>query len=229
MAGVPILGITGINGAGKTLVGASLVVTRLRAGREVWSTVPVRDPVSGRSTIPITGLEDLIGLRDCTAFFDDVAVILPSGSINLPEEMDVLLQTLRHKGVDVIWSAPGWMRANNRLRLITQGLLNVVPMLRVRDDSTPWPRPRIVGLALLDTTTGKADSTPERRLGPISFVRPTKLPGWGAYDTLADTPVLTHRKKAVATCADCGGVVSPPRHSKARHDALGLVWDESAP
>lgn len=225
-AGVPILGVVGINGAGKTLVGATLVVMRLRAGRDVYSTVPVYDPVSGRSTTPILGLEDLLGIRNATVFFDDVAVILPSGSMHLPEEVEVLLQTLRHKGVDVIWTAPGWMRASNRLRLVTQGLLNVVPFLRVRDDSTPWPRPRAIALGLMDTTTGKADSAPEQRLGRVRFMRPEKLEGWGTYDTLADTPVLTHRKKPVTLCEDCNGVMSPPRHSKARHDALGLVWRE---
>lgn len=223
-AGVPILGIVGVNGAGKTLIGATIVVNRLREGRTVYSTVPVFDSVSGRSTLPIDGLEQLLEIRDATVFFDDVAVILPSGNLNLPDEITVLLHTLRHRKVDVLWSAPGWMRANNSLRLITQGLLNVIPLARVRDNGTPWPRPRFIGLGLMDTTTGKADSTPEVRLRPIQIVRPMKLAGWGAYDTLADTPILTHRKK-VNTCPDCGGVVSPPRHSKALHDQLGLTWN----
>lgn len=227
-AGVPICGIVGINGAGKTLIGASIVISRMVTGREVYSTVPIEytDPKSGESwsTKPVLSLEQLLHLRDVTVFFDDVSVILPAGNLNLPDELMVLLQTLRHKGIDVIWSAPGWMRANNQLRLITQGVIVVQPWLRHKAVGTPWPTPRLVYVALMDTTSGKADATPDVVLRRGVY-RPTKLPSFGAYDTLADTPVL-RTPKQTSRCASCGGSVPLEKHSKERHESLGLPWYE---
>lgn len=222
-AGVPVLGVTGINGAGKTLAAAESVAAQLAAGREVYSTVPVRGPFG--ETQPIKSLRHILELRNCTLFLDEAAVIFSSRSTaSLPAEVVVRLQTLRHDDVTVIWTAPAWMRVDNLLREVTQGLLNVVPMLRVTDRDNPWPRPRLLGLGLMDTSQGKTDAEPTRRLR-TRFARPVRLHAWGAYDTHADTPLLG-RRHVGGRCVDCGGSVEVPKHSRARHEQLGIPWYE---
>jgi len=230
--GVPILGLTGVNGAGKTLVAVTLCIRRMQAGRRVYSTVPIRyvDPGTGQvfESEPILSLEQLLHIpRNSTVFLDDVAVILPSGSISLPPEVEVLLHTLRHREIDVIWTAPGWMRANNNLRLVTQGLVNVQPTLKVSDPGTPWPTPRLVFLTLFDTGIGKPDATPDRILRR-SLAIPTRLAGFGAYDTLADTPVLRAVRRP-SHCAACNGSYPMVKHSRERHEAMGLPWYDDLP
>lgn len=224
--GVPILGLTGVNGAGKTLVAVSICIERMKEGREVYSTVPIRyvDPVSGEvyESKPILSTEQLQHLNDVTVFFDDIAVIFPSGNLNLPPEIEVLLHTLRHHGVDVLWTAPGWMRANNNVRLITQGLVNVQPTFRKSEPGNPWPTPRLLFLTLFDTSVGKVDATPEKIL-TRKLALPRKLDGFGAYDTLADTPLL-FRKKRQTHCSDCMGAFAPLKHSEALHSHLGIPW-----
>lgn len=223
--GVPILGITGINGAGKTLYAAQVAIEKMRQGRDVYSTVPIRFvELDGRvlETKPVLSLEQLVHVRDSTILLDDVAVILPSGVSNLPAEVEVMLHTLRHRGNDVIWTAPGWMRANNNLRLVTQALLNVQPTFRVHDADTPWPRPRLLFLTLFDVSIGKPDAVPTKILRR-RLALPNRLDAWGAYDTHADTPILRGVKRATH-CAACNGSYPPVKHSRERHEALGLPY-----
>ena len=225
--GVPILALTGINGAGKTLVAVTICIGRMREGRTVYSTVPISyvDPDSGSlyESVPITSLAQLAHIpRGSTVFLDDVAVILPSGAQSLPAEIEVLLHVLRHRDIDLIWTAPGWMRANNNLRLVTQGLVNVQPAFRRRDPSTPWPIPRVIFLTLYDTGVGKADATPDRILR-VALATPQKLDGFGAYDTHADTPILRPLKPSTV-CPDCLGSYPPKKHSPELHRQLGLDW-----
>lgn len=225
--GVPICGFTGVNGAGKTTLAAQSIIHDLALGRRVLSTVHVASPFDfGRpSTEPILSLRQLLEVRDSTLFLDDVAVIFSSRSTaSLPPEIVALLQTLRHHGNTVRWTAPGWMRCDNLIREVTQGLVNVWPVARKSDGETPWPRPRFVFAGLMDTSTGKTDETPTKVLRRRILV-PTMLESWGAFDTHADTPLLgSHLQSGV--CVDCGGSRTREKHSKDRHIALGLPWFE---
>lgn len=219
--GVPIVGYVGVNGAGKTLLAASAVARDLWDGRTVYSTVPVVLPW-GR-TLPITSLRQLLELSGVTIFLDEVSVIFSSrSSQSLPNEIVTMLQTVRHKKNTIIWTAPAWMRCDNLLREVTQGVVNVTPLWRKGVKHDPWPVPRAVMAVLLDTSQGKADSMPDKRLR-TRFALPRRQAAFGAYDTHADTPLLGKHVHS-AVCVDCGGSESRPRHSKARHDALGLPW-----
>lgn len=224
--GVPICGYTGVNGAGKTLLAVQDAIVDMRRGREVYSTVNIRAPREGGGfyqSQPIRSLRQLLELENCTVLLDEVSVIFSSrSSQSLPAEVVALLQTLRHKRVTVRWTAPAWMRCDNLLREVTQGVVNVVPFIRRRSATDPWPRPLIVMAALLDTTTGKSDAVPtkvlRRGVGVLS-----RLDAFGSYDTHADTPLLGRHLQPGA-CVDCGGSIERPKHSQARHEALGLPW-----
>lgn len=219
--GVPVCGFTGINGAGKTMLAVSSAIADMSRGRVVYSTVPITSPFG--DSRPIKSLRQLLTLEDATLLFDDVSVIFSSRSTqSLPAEIVALLQTLRHSRLTLRWTAPQWMRADTLIRGVTQGLVNVMPMLRHSDPTDPWPRPRLVLAGLLDTSTGKADSEPTKVLRRRIFL-PTRLPGFGAYDTLADTPLIGRHLQG-GTCVDCGGTRERPKHSEARHDHLGIPW-----
>lgn len=228
--GVAICGFTGVNGAGKTLAAVACCIEKMRAGRTVYSTVPIdyTDPRTGKryQSQPVQSLRQLLQLRDCTILFDEVAVIFSSRtSQSLPAEIVVLLQTLRHRRIDVIWTAPAWMACDNQLRRVTRGVVNVIPLLNRHDGVDPWGRPRVVMLGLMDTTQGKIDSVPDKVLRR-RLMRPKGSRAWGAYDTHADSPLLGAHL-VTGNCPDCGGSITRPKHSKALHESMGLPWYES--
>lgn len=224
LRGIPIAAVTGINGAGKTLIAVESAIADMARGRTVYSTVPIRSDL-GESR-PIESLRQLTLLRNSTILLDEVSVIFSSrASQSLPPEVVAMLHTLRHTGNTVRWTAPDWMRAEILLRGVTQGLLNVVPLVRVAARDNPWPRPRLILAGLLDTSTGKIDAAPTRVM-KRRIIRPAALRSWGAYDTHADTPILGRHLQS-GRCPDCGGAREVPRHSKTRHDELGLPWIES--
>lgn len=224
--GIPVCGFTGVNGAGKTLLAVSSAIADMRRGRVVYSTVPIRwvDPENGvvYESRPIRSLRELLELRDCTVLLDEVSVIFSSRtSQSLPAEVVAFLQTLRHKGITVRWTAPGWMRCDNLLRQSTQAVVNVTPVIR-RSNGSPWPTPLLSLAGVLDTTTGETDATPTRVLRR-RFVLPSKVAAWGAYDSHADTPLLGRHLQG-GVCADCGGTMERHKHSEDRHRDLGIPW-----
>jgi len=225
LEGIPIVGVTGINGAGKTLIAVDAALYDLARGRDVYSTLPIESPWG--SSKPIKSLRQLLHLRDATILLDEVSVIFSSrSSQSLPADVVALLQTLRHKNLTVIWTAPAWMRCDNLLREVTQGVVNVLPLMRYRERSNPWPRPRLMLASLLDTSTGKTDAMPEKVLRRRLYV-PSRMASFGAYDTHADTPLLG-RKLQGGKCVDCGGSMEQPKHSPQRHAMLGLPWYDDA-
>lgn len=226
LAGVPIAGVTGINGAGKTLWAVDAAIKAMKKGRSVYSTVPIHSEWG--DSVPIVSLRQLVELHDCLVLLDEVSVIFSSRtSASLPNEVQVLLQTARHRNITIIWTAPAWQRCDVMLREVTQAVLSVSPLLRKGDGDTPWPTPRLTLAGLLDTSSGKTDATPTKVLRR-ALARPVKMDSFGAYDTHADTPLLgLHLQTGV--CMDCGGSMTRPKHDKARHQLLGLPWYDEAP
>jgi hypothetical protein len=222
--GSPITGITGINGSGKTLLAVESAISDMQTGRTVYSTVPISSKYG--DSLPVTSLHQLATLRDCTILLDEVAVIFSSrATAGLPHEVVTLLQTLRHKNIRVLWTAPAWMRADNLLREVTQALVSVSPLFRGSPSrNNPWPRPRVVMAGLLDTSSGKTDSEPDKVLRRRLFI-PTRMVSYGAYDSMADTPQLGVTKHN--RLCECGGAVPAPKHTEERHRELGIPWSES--
>jgi hypothetical protein len=225
--GVPICGVTGRNGAGKTLLAVDIAITRMRAGRRVFSTVPIASKDGHRSE-PILSLRQLLELENAMILLDDVSVIFSSrSSQSLPPEVVTFLQTVRHRRIDVLWTAPAWLRCDNILRSLTQGCIGVVPYFKKAVPGSPWKVPRVVLAGLMDTSVGKADAEPTKVLKRAVYL-PRRLSSWGAYDSHADTPLLGVHMHA-GVCPDCGGSVTREKHSKTRHERMGLPWfDDSS-
>lgn len=217
--GAPIVGFTGVNGAGKTLLAVQSAIHDMARGREVYSTVPIESRWGNSQ--PIVSLRQLLTLRDVTILLDEVAVIFSSSSsASLPQEVVIFLQVLRHRELTLRWTAPAWMRADNKLRDVTQVAVNVIPMLKWGGGL--WPRPHLCLAGVLDTTQGKTDATPTRVLKRRAFI-PRLLDSMGTYDTLADTPQLRGAHGG-GMCADCFGSQERPKHSEERHRKLGIPW-----
>lgn len=219
-AGVPVVGFTGVNGAGKTLAAVHSAIADMQKGRRVYSTVPIRSPFGNSE--PVRSLRQLLELEHATILLDEVSVIFSSrSSQSLPAEVVALIQTLRHRDLTVRWTAPAWARCDNLLREVTQGVVNVIPLLRV-SDGTPWPRPRLMLAGLMDTSSGKTDETPTKVLRRRIY-QPRRMEAWGAYDTHADTPMLGRHLQS-GICVDCGGSQDRPKHSEKRHEELGIPY-----
>lgn len=222
LRGVPIAGVTGVNGAGKTLLAVQSALADLQRGRVVYSTTPIHSRWG--DSVPITSISQLLDLpHGCTVLIDEVASVFSSRtSTGLPGEFDLFVQVLRHRGIAFRWTAPAWLRADNRLREVTQGLLAVSPLIRRPDpEGSLWPRTIIAMCAVLDTVGVKPDATPEdvkRR----RFVRLAGLPAFGAYDTHQHVESLV-RTALFGTCPDCGGSRARPKCDGARHHGLGLT------
>lgn len=219
VAGAPVVGYTGANGAGKTLLAVSDAVMDLRAGRRVVSTVPI-DCAVGRSE-PLLTPRQLVELEDCTVLLDEIAAIFSNRSTNsVPAEVVTFLKTLRHRNVTLRWTAPAWLDCDVTIRRVTQVSVGVRPMLKRRVPGEFWPRTLVGAVGVLDTTDVKTDGTPEtilrRRIYTLS-----RLPGFGAYNTHADTPQLGGVQQT-GVCTDCGGTVAREKCSPARHQRLGL-------
>lgn len=223
-----IVGLTGLNGAGKTAVAVSSAIHDMKRGRAVYSTVDIRSAYG--DSRPIRSLRELARLEDCTVLLDEVSVIFSSRStMSLPAEMQVFLQTLRHRRVTVRWTAPGWMRADNLLRSVTQAVVNVVPLVSRRVAGEAWARPRLVVATVLDASSGTVDSAPDRKIRR-GYYRLAALPAIGAYDTHADTPILGAGLVSGAVCVDClGSTPKRPSCNPERHEHLGLPWYGSDP
>lgn len=221
VAGAPIVGFTGANGVGKTLVAASVIINDdLRRGRPVLSTVPLSS-VWGDSE-PLTSYRQMLDAHDCTVFLDEVAVAFSSrDSLLVPREFDVFLQTLRHRGVTLRWTAPAWLRADVRLREVTQVVVGCRGIGRRRVPGSFWPAPLLTMCGALDTVSVAVDETPTHVLKRRLFV-PQLLVGYGAYDTLAEAPRIGHPPTGGA-CVDCGGTVPREACSIERHASLGLL------
>lgn len=220
---VPIAGITGPNGGGKTLFMVAEALSDMATGRPVYSTVPIE--LGPYRSIPIRSLSQLVDLRDATVCLDEIVSIFPSSAATttLPAEVQVLLNTARHRGITLRWSAPDWMRAQIMLRSVTQAAVSVNPV--GKRSRGLWPEPLWSAITVWDARSGRVDSVPERRLRRRVLL-PRRSPAWGAYDTLADAPVIGHPDTG-GICVDCGGTRARPKCSTARHVELGIeVPDE---
>ncbi|MDM7856667.1 hypothetical protein [Cellulomonas alba] len=191
----------------------------MKRGREVYSTVPIKSE-HGESK-EIRSLRHLLELRDCTVLIDEIAVVFSSrDSMLIPREFDVFLQTLRHSGVTLRWTAPAFARADVRVREVTQAVVGVHALGKRKVAGEFWPRPVTILCGVLDTTSIPVDGTPEKVLKRRVFL-PTRLSGWGAYDTHADTPRIGHPPTGGA-CVDCGGTTRREACTPERHAALDL-------
>lgn len=235
-----IRAFVGANGSGKTL-GAVALVARpaLSAGVPVYATFRINHP-----NAHVLRSWDVTGLRDCVLILDEVSAAFPSrASMGMPHELVSVLGQLRKPGVQVVWTAPAWSRADVVLREVTQVVTvcrSYVPDRWVREAVVPpWWRPysrRLsprrggvgwVPRSLFRYVSYDAAGFDEfslhavRDVKPVERVwywRPWHADQW-AYDTLESVPMLPGVTGG-GVCLVCGGRRDRPRCSCAS-GALG--------
>lgn len=144
---VPIHGLIGANGSGKTLTGVADLLPSLERGRPVVSAVRLLDwnaspgdecrnelcdvfghGVEGSghlpshpSWVPLRHLSALLEVEACDVFLDEVGALVSSReSASMPVQIATLLQQLRKRDITLTWTAPSWNRADKILREVTQ-------------------------------------------------------------------------------------------------------------
>lgn len=220
---VPILGVTGINGAGKTLYAVEIGMKALAQGVTVYSTVQIKFSRNGHTyeSQPLLSLTQLLELRDCLVLLDEVSSIFSSrATSSLPGELITYLKALRHRNVAVLWTTPNWMDCDVQLRRITQACITWRPILRRPVKDSLHPRSIISLGSLLDTASVPTDKTPQRVLKRMVRLLP-RSPAIGSYDSLADTPQIG-RLLSTGPCPDCGGARAGVKCTPSVHTALGL-------
>lgn len=222
VANAPIVGFTGVNGAGKSLLMHSENVADLARGRRVVSTTPIRSPWGNSE--PLLSLRQLLELENCIVSIDEVAAVFPSSGGELPFEVNLFLQGMRHQGSEGVilrWAAPAWSRAAKQLREVTQVCVSVSPLLRYRVADDFWPKARFVMAGALDCTSVKLDDDPTKVLARRIY-RTKALPGFGMYDHKAVISRIGW-PKSIDVCADCGGRTKPIYCTPERHHELGIA------
>lgn len=226
LAGLPVVGVTGINGAGKTLLAVHDAICDMRNGRPVVSTVAIQHTDENgveHHAIPLKSLSQLLDLEDCTVLLDEVATIFPSSGAgsDVPAEVRVLMQTARHRRITIRWTAPAWGRAQKMLREVTQAWVHVQPVGKRRPFAGElWPEPLWSAVTIADARSGKVDELPERIL-KRRILRLRRSLAWGAYDTHAETPIIGQPDSG-GICVDCGGSRTRAKCGPERHELLGI-------
>jgi hypothetical protein len=215
----PLVGFIGANGEGKSLVAVTECIADMRRGRGVLSTLPIACEY-GESE-PLVSLRQLLMARDVTVLLDEVSVLFSSRETGaLPGEMVRFLQTLRHSGVTVRWTAPAWKRADVLLREVTQVVVGVRGLVKYTREGQFWPTPRLIAATAMDAVGVATDAQPEKILHRRVYL-PKRLTGWGAYDSQGETPRIGWPIES-GRCIDCGGRLRAESCSPARHAELGL-------
>jgi hypothetical protein len=118
----------GFNGSGKTLaLVEKYVMPALASGREVVGNVRIGPAASvdwHPLARPLESWREVSGLRNCVLFLDEITAVLPSrSSMSLPPEFQRVLNQLRKRDVELVWSAPNWQRADRILREVTTDVI----------------------------------------------------------------------------------------------------------
>jgi len=139
---VPILGIVGLNGSGKTLVAARLGARVLSQGHPVLSSVGVR--FGKRHSIDLTSWGQVADFHDGLLILDEVQAMAASRDYaSLPSEVVNLLLQLRKRRVRVIWTTPEEGVADTMLRRVTSKLLLMRGLFPSVSKGQMWGRNRL--------------------------------------------------------------------------------------
>jgi hypothetical protein len=250
-----IRAFVGPNGSGKTLAGVELVVKpALLRGRRVVSTCPIFHPLAST----LDSWRDIPDLEHCVLFLDEISSSFPSrGAMQLPSMLVTVMQQLRKRDVDVVWTAPNWARADVVLREVTQDVTvckgqmgdkfkrvrGIPPIWRPWSDKArepdgsaeTWPADWPAN-SLFRWVTYDAQAFDEFTLHAVTNLRPIRRywywrPWHDAqylYDT-AEHVVLLDNVDDVGVCLVCGGNRRRPVCSCGTSDLAARAQGASAP
>lgn len=159
---VPIAGYVGMSGSGKSLAMVRDTLPSLAAGRRVYSTVPLLDPITREPHplyVPFTSWEQLHDMRDADLCLDEITGALDSRDGGLPRHVRRLMPQMRRRNVMIRWSGIDWDNSDKRLRQITwavsrcRGYLPNHALVRAtgtRDALAMWAPNRLFSVVTID-------------------------------------------------------------------------------
>lgn len=151
--------------------------------------------------------------KPCTLLLDEITSVLPArDAVNVPPELQRMLNQFRKPDVWVGWTAPAWARADLMLREVTMDVTICSPFLPLlfskKVPGSAWPSHRAFVQSRFDAFDyEEADAT-----GQKQFLRGQHKRVWrkavikkvqAAYDTQEGVELLDHIQ-----CGDCGGKFS---------------------
>jgi hypothetical protein len=229
MAYGTITAYVGPNGSGKTLAAIvdavkpailrdRTVISNARVSPEVWGAPP-------DLYVPLESWRQIVNAERSLILLDEITSVLPSRSFaSVPPELQRVLNQLRKRDVEVVWTAPNWARSDLLLREVTQlvtvcrgygrqrykrgpdGWVRNEDGKRVRTNSR-WPNRKLFRWSTYDAM--EYDDYQDRRQNVIK----TKWERWyyrshgkrdpWAYETLEPVGLLDHLDD-LGSCLQCG-------------------------
>jgi hypothetical protein len=175
--GLPIHGLVGANGSGKSLILAEDTRATLRGiswacdnpdhlhtaegithgTRRVLSTMPFITPSGAPHPLydPLVDFSQIITAEHCDLILDEVGgAVASSTSDDIPTGVKAKLQELRRSEVVCRWTAPSWSRASKVLRETSQAVTLVQGFMPVpHNDSVPFDGPHDIQRMSVDGET----------------------------------------------------------------------------
>lgn len=195
-----IEGFVGMNGSGKTAYAVADAIQRTdRTKNLLYSNIRIDHPAYR----PLTSIAQFSDIHHCHILLDEVNAIFPSrNTLGLPQEMQLLISSLRHKDITLAWTSPSPSHADINLRRVSQTITSSKAVLQVYGDGASWPNTKWSFFNQYDirqATNEDEDLTffPVIRRG---FLRLKSLP-LSAYDTHESVDVLNDH----LICSECGG------------------------
>lgn len=223
-----ITACVGPNGSGKTLAAiVEAVIPSWQNDRPVRANVhlyPERLGFDPDLALPLNAGRDLLEAEHCTILLDEITAVFPSRSFaSLPPELQRVLNQLRKKDVDVIWTAPNWSRCDVILREVTQEVIVCKSMFRERWLRNPdglvrnedgkrirrglrWPANKLFRFVTYDAQEydeyqDRANTTGFRPKRNRWYYRPRHRAQW-AYESLEPVALFDHLDD-IGSCIQC--------------------------
>lgn len=185
-------------------------------------------------------LWSLTGNEGCTLLLDEITSVLPArDAVNVPPELQRMLNQFRKPDVWLGWTAPAWERADLMLREVTMDVTVCRPMWPLvtarRDPGSLWPSQRWFRWATYDAFDYEEASARQMwtAIRPLKVRRLWKPPErrrmFNAYDTKQGVELLDHIQ-----CEECGGKFTrktcrdPEGHAKVRAERRAAEDDDQA-
>lgn len=208
-----LIGYTGLNGTGKSMLMVRDLLPALAAGRPVLSTVQLLDPESGNphpNCQLLRSWSQFHGFRDGEIALDEITGVMDARESGMPKHVKKMLPQQRREGNRVSWTGISFDNADKRLRQITKAVVRMRGFMPRRDPDALWAPNRLFLATTYDGQTLAASDDSEQLTEDRRRKRRARVLNrefvWGpgsltfrCYDTLASVESVDN------SCVVCGG------------------------
>lgn len=220
---VPIMGIIGGNGSGKSALAQDWCLTEAATqGVPVWSNIHVER--EGVETHRIRGLLDIMKMEGSIVFLDDVSAVAPAGA-HAASSFDVVkeLLSMRHRDNLLVYTCPAWRHVDIDIRDVTQRVIGMRALRRKRVPGQLWPNTTLSYARSWDVSGEEVtEITKDTEVTHHGFVRLGELRLDG-YDTRAHMELMVDH----VVCRVCG-LKKRPEYCSNKHtpDEMQAAYGE---